>query len=227
MGPVSASRPITALYFQQGYDELKRGPVPVPACLRPSRVALVHANRVDSIHLPTNTWGLSEHSAEILEQLWLSPALENWPPISTIHMDEHDKEEEENEEEDGEDGDESDYEDSGDVEGIRRCDRWIQVFEYAPKLAVLRLAKGNIGVDHQLKTQSLEMVPVEALDESVRDGLLFGVRSIKMKHLHNIPRRGLLQPCPECKLPLAGLVDQFVLPEQMLLDILNASGREV
>ncbi|KAF9775195.1 hypothetical protein IL306_006723, partial [Fusarium sp. DS 682] len=90
------------------------------------------------------------------------------------------------------------------------------------------LAKGNIGVNHPVKKQSLEMVPIEALDESVRDGLLFSVRSIKMKHLHNIPQRGLLlQPCPECRLPLAGLVDQFVLPEQMLLDILGANGREV
>jgi hypothetical protein len=39
--------------------------------------------------------------------------------------------------------------------GVRRCDRWIQVFEHAPKLAVLGLVKGNIGVHHPLKKQSL------------------------------------------------------------------------
>jgi hypothetical protein len=59
--------------------------------------------------------------------------------------------------------------------GIRRCNRWVQVFEYTSKPAMLGLAKRDVGVDHPLEKQSLKVVPIEALDESVRDSLLFRV----------------------------------------------------
>ncbi|ODA82751.1 hypothetical protein RJ55_01260 [Drechmeria coniospora] len=70
--------------------------------------------------------------------------------------------------------------------GICRCDRWIEVFKYASKPTVLGLAKGDVGIDYPLEKQSLKMIPIEAMNESVRDGLFFRVGSVEIQHLDNI-----------------------------------------
>ena len=79
----------------------------------------------------------------------------------------------------------------GDV-GVGRGDRRVEVLEYASTPIVLRLAKGNIGIDHPFEKQSLEVIHIEALNESVRDGLLFGVGGVQVQHLDDISRMGLL-----------------------------------
>jgi hypothetical protein len=58
---------------------------------------------------------------------------------------------------------------------VRRCNRRVQVFEDAAKSTMLGLAKRDVGINHPFEKQSLKMVPIEALDESIRDSLLFRV----------------------------------------------------